>query len=179
MSVFRAASAAAVTALTELMTPAGRCDRRGLLVAALMLLAAQFAQAIAMAAMSVPQNHPLALTVTALILWFSTTAMAKRLHDLSLSAWRILWAALAIVAWSVIVGLALVLNFEPAAMEPGASGYWLAVAATMAPVLAMTLWLHLKPAQAGDNAYGPEPGENGFSRWPAAAPLSTAAGEAS
>lgn len=178
MSAYHAAASAAVTALTELTTPAGRCDRRGLLVAALMLLAAQFVQAVAMLAFAVPHDNPLAIATTALVLWFSTTAMAKRLHDMSRSAWRILWAALAIVVWSVIVGLGLVLNFEPAAMEPGASGYWLAVVATMVPVLAMTLWLHLKPGDAGDNAFGPAPGANGFSRWPSAAPLRTVAGEA-
>mgnify|MGYP001229691943 CR=1 FL=1 len=169
MSALHAAAAAAAvrTASLELMTPSGRCDRRGLLIAALMLLALQAAQAAAMIGLSVPHNHPLAVASTGVLLWLSTTAVAKRLHDLSLSAWRILWAALGVVAWSVAVGAGVVVAFAPERVEPGQAGYWTAIVATMVPVLAMTLWLHFAKGLRGANAYGPEPAGFGFSRWEA------------
>lgn len=159
------AAAAVRTASLELLTPSGRCDRRGLLIAALMLLTLQAAQVAAMIGLSVPHNHPFAVLSTGVLLWLSTTAVAKRLHDLSLSAWRILWAALGVVAWSVAVGVGVVAVFGAEGIEPGQAGYWTAILATMVPVLAMTLWLHFARGTPATNGYGPVPAGFGFSRW--------------
>lgn len=154
-----------LTAGIELATPAGRCDRKGLLLAAILLLTAQVGMAVLVCAFDVPHDRPAMLTTSAALLWLSTTAVAKRLHDLSLSAWRILWAAVGIIVWSTLVGAVAVFGFGPESVEPGASGMAVVVLATMAPVFALTLWLHFKRGHVGANEYGPEPGHNGFSRW--------------
>lgn len=168
----------AAHAAVELLTPAGRCDRKGLLIAAVLLLVGQAAMAGAMVIADLPHDHPVTIGTTGVLLWLSTTAVAKRLHDLSLSAWRLMWAAIAVVVWSAIVGVVAFFTIGPAAVEPGQPGTLIVMAATVLPVFAATLWLHLKPGVPGDNAYGPEPGSTGFSRARAASGMPIAASAA-
>lgn len=147
----------------NLADPRGRCDRKGLLVVALALVAVEMAVAGVVVATGIGLDHPGLLAVKLACLWLATAVVSKRLHDLGLPATRMLWAALGVVAWSTVLALAAMLTLGDAAMVPGMAGYNIAVGGTVLPVLASTLWLHFARGESGANRFGPEPMASGFS----------------
>ena len=106
--------------------------------------------------------------------WLATTVVIKRLHDVGMSGWRMLWAFLSVLAWAVVLAAALLIGLGDAAMDTGAIGYNLTLAGTVLPIFLATLWLHFKRGERGANRYGPEPAGWGFSH-PAEAGFSTPA----
>lgn len=153
----------AVSFCLALADPRGRCDRKGLLMVALALIAVEAVVAGVVVAAGIGLDHPGLLAVKLACLWVATAVVSKRLHDLGMSATRMLWASLGVIVWSTVLALVSMFWFGDAGMEPGMAGYNLAVAGTALPVLMMTLWLHFARGEAGSNRFGPEPAVNGFS----------------
>lgn len=154
--------APAATALTAMLVTTGRCSRKGLLVCALVLLALQVVVFGVVSAFHVDVQSPAIYLLDAAFLWLGTCAVAKRLHDLGISARWILWAALAIVAWATALAAVLVLGLGITEVEPGSTAMIVAAVGTSLPVFALTLWLHLTPGVPGPNRYGIEPNDSGF-----------------
>lgn len=153
----------AVSFIVNIADPRGRCDRKGLLLVALAMLGVEALAALLVMALGVPADSILLLAAKFACLWLATTVVIKRLHDLGLSAWRMLWAAIGVLAWSVMLGVVLVFTLDEAAMAPGGIGYLTAVAGTALPVFALTLWLHFARGERGANRFGAEPAGLGFS----------------
>lgn len=153
-----------VTTFFEVFDPRGRCNRKGFLILAFAMLGAQLAVIGAFLAMDEHSEGWAAGLANAFFFWLVTSSVSKRLHDIGLSGWWIVKAALIILAWATlfIAGLMFVLPNE--AFEPGAIGFWLGVGGTTVPVFLAILWLHCAHGIAGDNIYGPEPKGLGFSR---------------
>lgn len=147
----------------QLADPRGRCNRTGFLTIAFAMLGVQIACAGAFLATGTSFEGPIAGVLNAVFFWLVTAAISKRLHDLGLSAWWILKAAIAIFLWSVLFTLGLMLAMDPVQFEPGGPGYYMAVGGTTVPVFVGVLWLHFVHGQSGDNVYGPEPAGWGLS----------------
>ena len=158
----------------DMLSPAGRCNRKGFLSVAMVLLATQAGAAALMFASGAAHEGPLGGLLNAAFLWLGIAATSKRLHDIGRSAWSILWAAFALVGWTVVLGITLIFVFGTEALEPGGPGYWACLAGLMAPLLGLTLWLHFAHGTAGSNRFGDEPSELGFSM-PAKRPSSVLA----
>lgn len=156
----------AMRLVLSVFDPRGRCNRRGLLLIALALLAIQALTALAIWLSGAALDAPVAIAIKLVFLWLAIAAAAKRLHDTGRSAWGILWSLLAIVAWSTVVAIALLLIMGDRMLVPGSGGFETHFALTMLPVLAATLWLHFAPGEPQPNRYGPSPSGNGI-----AAPL--------
>jgi len=153
----------AVPFIVSLADPRGRYDRRGLLIVAGAMLAVEAVAAALVVWAGVELDNAALLVVKLACVWLATTVVIKRLHDLGLPGWRMLWAALAVTAWAFVVALGLMLWLGDAAMETGAIGYNLTLAGTVLPILLATLWLHFARGERGPNRYGPEPAGWGFS----------------
>lgn len=147
----------------ELFDPRGRCNRKGLLIIAVVLLALQAAAGAAMWLGLVQHGGPAARIAEAVFVLLAFTATSKRLHDMGLSAWWILAAFAGMSAWSAVLAMALVLTVGAAALQPGSAAFMVAVVGVMIPAFVATLWLHLKKGDASPNRFGPEPGALGFS----------------
>ncbi len=150
--------------LVSLIDPRGRCNRKGLLVTALVLLAAEIVMAGTVWLAGFPVDHPALLIAKAALLWIAVAAASQRLHDLGRSAWSILWAMLALFVWSFASALTATIVLGPDEIVPGTPGFWLIFAAIAAPMLTVLFWLHFAPGQAQPNRYGPQPSGLGFSR---------------
>lgn len=150
----------------SLVDPRGRCNRTGLLVAAVGLMAAQGAMALVEAGLGTAAA-PLLLPVKLLVLWVAFAATARRLHDIGRSAWMMLAAMGGFIVWSIVVAVALVLTVGGKVLVPASPWFWVSFAISMAPMFAATLWLHLAPGTPGPNAYGPVPDGLGVAAPPA------------
>lgn len=148
--------------LVSLIDPRGRCNRKGLLVAALVLLAVEIVGAVLVWLSQMLVDHPALLFTKAALMWVAIAAACQRLHDLGRSAWLILPAMLGLLAWSFAAALAAAFAFGPDAVVPGSVGFWLIFAAVSAPMLGALLWLHFAPGQPHANRYGPQPQGLGF-----------------
>ena len=155
--------AAIASLLGAMIVPSGRCDRKGLLLCALLLLVLQVAAFAVIFALDIPHFSITALTLDAIFLWLGSCAIAKRLHDLGLSAWRMLWAALGVIVWATVVALAITWVMGADALAPDGVGLGLAALGSSLPVLAMTLWAHLARGTPGPNRFGPATDATGFS----------------
>ena len=151
------------SALTAMLVTTGRCSRKGLLICALVLLTLQLAVAALMLGFGLAHDGLIGCLVAGVFLWLGTCAAGKRLHDLGISARRILWVALAVVAWSTVLAGVILFGFGEQALEHGGTGLTIAAIGTSVPVFAATIWLHLAPGMPGPNRYGIEPGDSGFS----------------
>jgi uncharacterized membrane protein YhaH (DUF805 family) len=156
-------------ATIDLFDPRGRINRKGLLAVAMALLAAEAGFAALAVAGGAGLESPLVVLGKIMFLWLATAAVSKRLHDLSLSAWVMLKAALAVILWSIVETAVLMMVLDRGAMEEGQYGFWLSVGGTVLPVFALILWLHCARGTPGTNAYGPEPDGYGSSK-PARSP---------
>jgi uncharacterized membrane protein YhaH (DUF805 family) len=146
----------------HLFDPRGRCDRRGLLAAAVLLLVLQVAVALALWLNDVPFDSWPAVVLSAGFCWVGFAVVSKRLHDLGRSAWSIPAAALVWLA-GAFVATTVVSIVDPDALAPGSTGYWVALSLLLLPLLVVLLWLHLAAGDPGPNRYGPAPQHAGFS----------------
>ena len=147
----------------QALDPRGRCNRKGLLLAAAILLALQVAVGLALWGAGLDLASPLVQPFNIAFCWLAFALIAKRLHDLGRSAW---WIPGAVLIWLLaIVSLAgaIVLSGDPDMLAPGTTTYWITFAAMLLPLLVAAIWLHTAKGHAGDNRFGPEPTAHGFS----------------
>lgn len=148
--------------LLSLADPRGRCNRRGLLVVATLLLGVEIVLVAAMSLGIVSPGGAGLLPVKAAILWVAIAACSKRLHDTGRSAWMMAWALPVTIAWSLAATIAVAMHVGLEALVPSSPWYFACLGLTMVPVVAGTLWLHVAPGEAGPNRYGPAPDGLGF-----------------
>jgi uncharacterized membrane protein YhaH (DUF805 family) len=172
------------TSVLQVLDPRGRCNPKGLLRAAGVLLTAQAAISLTLWSVGIDFTSGLAMVANAAFCWISFALVCKRLHDLGRSSWWIAGAALVWLVAIICLAGAIALMGDPDLLAPETPSYWLTLAAMLLPLLVAALWLHTARGDEGSNYYGPEPAEHGFSMPvdPAAfrprAPFTTRAGTA-
>jgi len=147
----------------QLFSLRGRCNRKGLALLALAMVALQLAIGLAAAIAVLPIDHPLLVVIKLVFVWLAIAAAAKRLHD---TGRGIIWIPLffiGLVFWSVLVGIATLMLFGPLVLDEANPGLLFAMAGNIAPAFAALLWLHFAKGAEGCNRYGPAPDESGFS----------------
>ena len=148
----------------ELIDPRGRCDRRGLLALAIIIMVLQAALALAVLASGIEPAPLIVDMVNAVFVYMAFAATAKRLHDTGRSAWWIVGGAIAVVAWSIAVAFSAVLALGPDGFDPGSFWWIVAVTVSTLPAFALLLWLHCAKGDSQANRFGPVPGRSGFAR---------------
>ena len=162
------------TIVATFFDPRGRCDRRGLLVIASVLLTLQVAAFGLSFAGFLPRGSLAGTALDLIVVWSAFVGTSKRLHDVGLPVWWV-GAAFAAVVTSTIVLTILLMCFLPdAAFEVGGTGYIVVLAGNMLPVFGLCLWMHCVRGERRDNHFGPEPDASGFSH-PISKPTSTQA----
>lgn len=154
---------AAAAFIFELFDPRGRCNRKGLLMVACVLLATQVLMGLALWQTGVGFDGAAALVLKLGFFWLALAAAAKRLHDCGLSARWILWSTLILITWCFVLATTLAIAYGPEALIPGSTPFNLALAGMITPIFAATLWLHFAPGEAQANKYGPVPAGLGAS----------------
>jgi len=147
----------------SLLDPRGRCNRKGLLIIASAMLGVELILLGAFLAFNLSLVGPAASGLKLLFCWLAITACSKRLHDLGRSAWNLVWALPVTIFWTLAIALAFAFGLGMESLMPRSPWYPLAIGASMLPVVAATLWLHLARGKPGANRYGPEPEGLGFS----------------
>jgi uncharacterized membrane protein YhaH (DUF805 family) len=147
----------------QLFDPRGRCNRRGLLLAAVLLLALQLAAGVALWTSGIGFDGHLALLLNAAFCWVGFAVVSKRLHDLGRSTWWVPTALLVWLAGAISLAVAIILVGDPEILTPGAPSYWVAFGVMLAPLLIGAVWLHVADGEPDDNRYGPMPAASGFS----------------
>jgi len=150
--------------LLLVLDPRGRCNRKGLLVAALALLAIQIAAALVLWLEPSLVGHPVMLALKLLLLQAAICAAAQRLHDTGRSAWWIPAAIAGLFVWGLAFCWGLMYWLPIQAMQPGAQGFVMLTIAISIPTFAMLMWLHFAPGEARANRFGPVPDGLGFAR---------------
>jgi uncharacterized membrane protein YhaH (DUF805 family) len=148
--------------ISSFIDPRGRCDRRGMLLAALLMLAIESITALGLWLSARGPDDPALMPIKAVVFYLAFVASSQRLHDLGLSAWRIAWAMSGVVAWAMALSVTAMIQLPPDSMRPGEHGFFLVFLGTALPLMVMLAWLHLKRGQSGPNQYGPAPGPLGF-----------------
>ena len=151
------------TSVLYVLDPRGRCNRKGLLLAAAILLALQVAAAFVLWSAGFDLASPVVQATNLAFCWIAFALISKRLHDLGRSAW---WIPAAVLIWlAAIISLAgaIVLSGDPDMLAPGTTVYWITFTAMLMPLLAAAIWLHTARGNEGSNRYGPEPTAQGFS----------------
>jgi uncharacterized membrane protein YhaH (DUF805 family) len=146
-----------------LLDPRGRCNRKGLLAVATLLLAIELMALLAFWGFGWSLTGPGAFGLKLLFCWLAIAGCAKRLHDLGRRAWWMALAVPATILWSLAVALAFAFGLGLESLTPQSSWYMVAVGASMLPVVLAMLWLHCARGTAGANRFGPEPAGLGFS----------------
>jgi uncharacterized membrane protein YhaH (DUF805 family) len=145
-----------------LFDPRGRIDRKGLLLLAGGLFAAQ-AMIYGMAwAGFYPSRHSLVQLFEVAALWICLAAAVKRLHDIGCGGTWVLIGFGCQCLFALVLVVTAMLTMGQGALETGTSTYWWIVGVTMLPAVAATLWLHVQRGQPHDNIYGPVPGGLGY-----------------
>ena len=150
--------------IAALLDPRGRCNRKGLFVAAVSMLGVEIATSGLALAAGYGLDAPVLMPAKLVLFYAALAVAAQRLHDLGLSAWRMLWAAVALIAWSFAFTFGVMVYVPPENMAPGGSGFAIVLAGVGVPMLALLLWLHFAPGMAGPNRFGPVPDALGFSQ---------------
>lgn len=150
--------------IASFVDPRGRCDRRGMLLAALLMLAIEVIAGLGIWLTARGPDDPALIPFKAVVFYLAFVASSQRLHDLGHSAWRIVWAMGAVVVWATVLSVAAMIRLPPESIRPGESGFLLVFLGTATPLLGMLAWLHLKRGQSGPNRYAPAPGPLGFAR---------------
>lgn len=149
--------------LQDIIDPRGRADRRGLAILAAILIGFQGGIYGALIAAGADLNSGPALVFHIAFGWLGLVAISKRMHDLGVTAWRLVAGAIGMIVWSVAGSLAILFWFGEEAVTPGGPGMIAIVAAAIIPLAAVTLWLHFARGDLGANRFGPVPGPLGFS----------------
>ena len=157
----------AIAFAMQLCDPRGRCDRKGFLFAAGILLAVQAVAALIIWVAGRSLDGSTAAAVSVVFCWCGSAILSKRLHDIGRSAWCLPLGVLAWFAAAIAVAVAVAVTAGPAVLEPGAAGYWATFSAMLLPLALVVLWLHMAAGEVGENRFGPPP-VAGFSM-PAAA----------
>ena len=142
--------------------PRGRCNRKGLLIVAGLLLGVEIVVGALLWAAGADLEGGLVLTLKAVCVWLAICAGSKRLHDMNLRAWWMLGTLALTTLWTLILVVALFVTVGETAMEPGTAWYMLALAGSATPILGATLWLHFRKGEPGLNRFGSEPKGLGF-----------------
>src|SRR5262245_28689841 len=150
--------------LVNILDPRGRCNRRGLLIAALVMLAVEAGTGAWLWLAGGSLDDPIALAIKAMLVYAAISAAAQRLHDTGRSAWLIPWALLGIVVWAFTLAIAAMLALAPEQMQPGERGFNIVFGGVLLPMLAMLLWMHFAPGEPRSNRFGPVPRGHGFAR---------------
>lgn len=151
-----------ISVLPHLVDPRGRCNRRGLLIVATLLLGLELVALAVFCLTGAAFNGPVAWTFKLAVCWVAIAGCAKRLHDVGRSAWVMAWALPVTIVWGFASTLSLALVVGLDALVPTSPWYLASLGLTMLPVVAGTLWLHLAKGEAGPNRYGPVPEGLGF-----------------
>lgn len=149
--------------LQDIIDPRGRADRRGLAVLAAILIGGQVGIYGALIASGADLNSGPAALVHLSFGWLGLVAISKRMHDLGVTAWRLVVGGIGMIIWSVAGSLAILFWFGEEAVTPGGPGMIAMMAAAIIPLAAVTLWLHFARGDVGENRFGPVPGPFGFS----------------
>lgn len=147
----------------DLFDPRGRANRKGLAIIAAVLAGGQLGIYGTSLATGLGLNDPPLTVFHSLFLWLGVVAVAKRLHDLNFSAWRLAGAAAAMLAWCFVLAAGFAFTWGEDAMVPGRMGYALAALGSLAPLVLATIWIHCAKGGRGPNRFGPAPGVFGFS----------------
>lgn len=148
----------------SMLDPRGRCNRRGLLLAAVTMLTIEAVALLGLWYAGLGLDTPVAMAIKAGVIYLAIAATIQRLHDLGQSAWNLVWAALALIAWSVLLGLAVLMTIPAGQAGPGDLEQAIVFTGLAMPMLSMLLWLHFAPGESGANRFGPEPDWLGFAR---------------
>lgn len=146
-----------------LLDPRGRCNRRGLLLLAGVMLLLEIVLGLAVWGFGFSLHGPLASAVKLLLFWVAICACSKRLHDLGLGAGMLGWGLVATIVWVFTVALAVAFGLGMEHLLPAGRWFPAAMAACMLPVIGALLWLHLAKGDETGNAYGPPPSGLGYS----------------
>ena len=161
--VWPAIDASVSQLMVHMLDPRGRCNRKGLLIVAVLLLAAEVLVGAMLWLAGAALDGGAVITFKTICVWFAICAGSKRLHDLNLSAWWMLGTLAVTTLWTLALVVALFVTVGDGAMLPGSGWYMLALAGSATPILAATLWLHFRKGESGLNRFGSEPQGLGFS----------------
>jgi uncharacterized membrane protein YhaH (DUF805 family) len=150
----------------DFFDPRGRVNRRGFMIVAAVLMGAQAGLYGALAAAGDSVQSGLTYAANAVLFWMAIAALSKRLHDLGMSAWRLVAAIAGMAVWCFGLSFSLVIGFGEDGFLPGGTGMIAAVTGTILPVAILVLWIHFARGEAGANRFGPAPGPSGFAPGP-------------
>lgn len=150
----------------DFFDPRGRVDRQGFMIVAAVLVGAQAGLYGALAAAGDSVQSGLAYAANAILFWMGFAAVSNRLHDLGMSAWRLVAAIAGLAVWCFGLSFSLVICFGEDGFLPGGTGLIAAVAGTSLPVAGLVLWIHFARGDAAANRFGPAPGPSGFAPGP-------------
>lgn len=153
------------------LDPRGRCNRRGLFRISRGIAAIELALLAAAWCTGAGLDGPAITLLKVFCVWVTFASASKRMHDLGLSAWRLLAGVAALLAWLLLLTTVLTIVGGPAAVDPESPQLKYAVAGVVLPVLATIIWLHFAPGQAEANIYGPAPSAAGAALSPLQARL--------
>lgn len=143
--------------ILSLVDPRGRCNRRGLLVIASLLLAVE-TMLVTLASLGIASPDGAGvMPVKVVVLWIAIAACAKRLHDIGRSAWAMALAVPVTLVWGFAATVAVTMQVGVEALVPSSPWYFACLGLTMVPVVAGTTWLHIAGGDSGPNRYGPAP----------------------
>ncbi len=152
------------TIAQELVDPRGRCNRKGLVILAVAILALEAVIGLIVLALGISLEGPLAISIKLAFFWTAFAAASKRLHDLGRSAWWVAAGLLGLIVWSFALAIAALMAFGPHVLTTSTAVYAAIMIGTMLPALAALLWLHFAKGHPGPNKFGPQPEGLGFSR---------------
>jgi uncharacterized membrane protein YhaH (DUF805 family) len=150
----------------DFFDPRGRVNRKGLVVLAAILLGAQFGVLGAQKLFVLDIGPGLEIAINLVLLWIGLAGVSKRMHDLDVGAWHLLWSTMLLVVAAVGSAIVSVYYLGDEAMVPGNLGYLIVACVVLSPVVFATVWLHCAIGTDTANRFGPAPGPSGFSRRP-------------
>lgn len=150
----------------DFFDPRGRVNRKGLIVLAAILIGAQLGVVGAQKIFALDIGPGLEAAINLVLLWICLAGVSKRMHDLDVGAWHLIWSTLLLVTAAVGSAIVSVYCLGDEAMVPGNFGFLIVTAVVLAPVVFATVWLHCAVGTDTANRFGPAPGPSGFSRGP-------------
>jgi uncharacterized membrane protein YhaH (DUF805 family) len=147
----------------HMVDPRGRCNRKGLLIVAGLLLATEILVGSAIWLLEADLNGGAVFAIKLLFVWTAICAGSKRLHDLDLRAWWMVGMLGITTVWTLLLVVAMAVTLGTHVLQPGTGWYFTALALSSLPIFAATLWIHFRKGQGGLNRFGTEPKGLGFS----------------